>query len=146
MKFIDEKGRLFGKINLIDLLVILMVLAAAAALVWKLGGKQAAKSVIDNDFPVTYTVMVADVPADAAAFCETQAGKKLVNNGNLLDAEILSVQKDGTDVRFTVSGTAVFSSNVYKVGSQEVRVGYEYIVKTSELEFTGIITDLEVSK
>ena len=31
MKFIDEKGRLFGKINLIDLLVIVLLLAVVCA-------------------------------------------------------------------------------------------------------------------
>ena len=34
-------------------------------------------------------------------------------------------------------------SNVWTVGSQEVRVGYEYILKTSEFELTGIISDME---
>ena len=38
MKLIDEKGRLFGKINLIDLLVVLLIVAVLAAVVWKLGG------------------------------------------------------------------------------------------------------------
>ena len=37
MKLIDEKGRLFGKINLIDLLVVLLIVAVLAAVVWKLG-------------------------------------------------------------------------------------------------------------
>ena len=31
MKLIDEKGRLFGKINLIDLLVVLLIVAVLAA-------------------------------------------------------------------------------------------------------------------
>ena len=39
MKIIDEKGRLFGKINLIDLLVIVLVIAIIAAVGWKLVGK-----------------------------------------------------------------------------------------------------------
>ena len=40
MKLIDEKGRLFGKINLIDLLVVLLIVAVLAAVVWKLGGSR----------------------------------------------------------------------------------------------------------
>ena len=35
MKLIDEKGRLFGKINLIDLLVVLLIVAVLAAVVCK---------------------------------------------------------------------------------------------------------------
>ena len=43
----------------------------------------------------------------------------------------------------TIKATAAFSGNVWTVGSQEVRVGYEYILKTSEFELTGIISDME---
>ena len=49
MKLIDEKGRLFGKINLIDLLVVLLIVAVLAAVVWKLGGKKAAAAVTGAD-------------------------------------------------------------------------------------------------
>ena len=49
MKLIDEKGRLFGKINLIDLLVVLLIVAVLAAVVWKLGGKKAAAAVTGTD-------------------------------------------------------------------------------------------------
>ena len=45
MKLIDEKGRLFGKINLIDLLVVILIVAVIAAVAWKLGGRKAAAAV-----------------------------------------------------------------------------------------------------
>ena len=57
MKIIDEKGRLFGKINLIDLLVIVLVVAVVAAVGWKLVGKKAAASVSDNTHEMTFTVL-----------------------------------------------------------------------------------------
>lgn len=37
MKFIDEKGRLFGKFNIIDILIVLVVLAAFVGVNYKLG-------------------------------------------------------------------------------------------------------------
>ena len=37
------------------------------------------------------------------------------------------------------------SEMVYKLGPQDVRVGFEYIVKTSSFELTGVVCDLEVS-
>ena len=49
MKLIDEKGRLFGKINLIDLLVVLLIVAVLAAVVWKLGGRKAAAAVTGTE-------------------------------------------------------------------------------------------------
>ena len=50
MKLIDEKGRLFGKINLIDLLVVILIVAVIAAVVWKLGGRKAAAAVSGSAF------------------------------------------------------------------------------------------------
>lgn len=149
MKIIDEKGRLFGKLNLIDLLVILLLLAAAFAAVWKLGGKKAASAIADTGRSVTYSVLIEDVPLPVAEFAQTQTGCPLVNNGKVLSATIQSaangdILEGHTDLVLTIDADAVFSSNVYVVGTQDVRVGYEYIVKTSELELTGIISALEV--
>ena len=56
MKLIDEKGRLFGKINLIDLLVVLLIVAVLAAVVWKLGGSRAAAAVAGTEKKAVYTV------------------------------------------------------------------------------------------
>ena len=50
------------------------------------------------------------------------------------------------DLAVTIEGRGQFTGNVYKVGAQEVRVGYEYIVKTSEFELTGIITAMTVAE
>ena len=155
MKIIDEKGRLFGKINLIDLLVVLLIVAVLAAVVWKLGGsravgKKAAASVSDNTHEMTFTVLFEDQPAEVAQFAETQIGKQLVNNAKLVSAEVTGCEAVSSirtlghvDLSVTIKATATYSGNVWTVGSQEVRVGYEYILKTSEFELTGIISDME---
>ena len=88
MKLIDEKGRLFGKINLIDLLVVLLIVAVLAAVVWKLGGKKAAAAVTGTDKKVVYTVEFEDVPADIAEYAKTQTQKTLVNDSKLISAVI----------------------------------------------------------
>ena len=152
MKLIDEKGRLFGKINLIDLLVVLLIVAVLAAVVWKLGGKKAAAAVTGADKRAVYTVEFEDVPADIAHFAETQIGKSLVNDSKVIAASITDVQTEDyagenghLRLYITVEASASFTGNVYKVGPQEVRVGYEYILKTSEFELTGLISALEVT-
>ena len=136
MKIIDEKGRLFGKINLIDLLVLVLVVAVVLAVGWKLVGRKAAASVSNNNHEITFT--------------ETQIGKQIVNNAKLVSAEITgceavsSIRTLGhSDLSITIRATGTFSGNVWTVGSQEVRVGYEYILKTSEFELTGIISGME---
>ena len=147
MKIIDEKGRLFGKLNLIDLLVIVLLIAAVAAVAWKLVGKKAAETVANTGRTITYTVTVEDVNREAAEFASTQIGKSLVNNSKVVDAAVTE-REDGThvDLAVTIEGQGQFTGNVYKVGAQEVRVGYEYIVKTSEFELTGIITAMTVAE
>ena len=54
MKIIDEKGRLFGKLNLIDLLVIVLILAVVFVAVWKLGGSKAAEAVTSGKVQVNW--------------------------------------------------------------------------------------------
>ena len=152
MKIIDEKGRLFGKINLIDLLLVVLLIAAVAAVAWKLVGKKAVETVSDTGRTITYTVTVEDVNREAAEFAATQVGKSLVNNSKVVSASITDTAvTDRTDsahvdLAVTISGSGQFTGNVYKVGAQEVRVGYEYIVKTSEFELTGIITAMTVAE
>ena len=152
MKFIDSKGRLFGKLNLIDLLVILILAAAVFAVVWKLGGKKAADAAGSKAAVVKYTVVCEDLPKDICTFAESQVGQQLVNSGKLLDATVTNTETEESAVTsghenlyLTIEGTATFSDRVYSVGSQEVRVGYEYIVKTSEFELTSLISDMEVT-
>ena len=152
MKLIDEKGRLFGKINLIDLLVVLLIVAVLAAVVWKLGGNKAASAVTGSNKKAVYTVEFEDIPADIAEYAKTQTGKSLVNDSKVIAAVITDVQTEEYSselghvrLYITVSADTTFTGNVYKVGPQEVRVGYEYILKTSEFELTGLISALEVT-
>ena len=152
MKIIDEKGRLFGKINLIDLLVLVLVVAVVLAVGWKLVGKKAAANVSNNQHEINFTVLFEDQPAEVAAFAETQIGKQIVNNAKLVSAEVVGCEAASSirtlghmDLSITIQATGTFSGNVWQVGSQEVRVGYEYILKTSEFELTGIISNLEAN-
>ena len=102
MKLIDEKGRLFGKINLIDLLVVVLIVAVIAAVVWKLGGKKAAAAVTNSAKKAVYTVEIEDVPADmwCCSYVSAIANAGIVNgvgndrfnpNGKLTWAHIITV-------------------------------------------------------
>ena len=152
MKIIDEKGRLFGKLNLIDLLAIVLVLAVAFAIVWKFGIRKAAESTVSDPASITYTVVFEDVQKDIADYARTQIGQPLVNSSKVISARVSdaaaqesAVTPGHVDLFLTVEADGTFSGNVYHVGPQEVRVGYEYILKTSCFELTGLISDMEVS-
>ena len=97
MKLIDEKGRLFGKINLIDLLVVLLIVAVLAAVVWKLGGSRAAAAVAGTEKKAVYTVEFEDVSADIAEYAKTQVDKTLVNDSKQIAAVITDVRTEPYD-------------------------------------------------
>lgn len=152
MKIVDEKGRLFGKINLIDLLVILLVIAAAAAVIWKTVGNKAAESAA-KPLRATYTVLCAETPKEICDFAQTQVGEKLLNNAVFLDAVITECRTEPSDpenldgaqeLYITIDAAATTANSVYKVASQEIRAGYEYNIKTPYFELPGVICSMEV--
>ena len=165
MKFIDEKGRLFGKVNLIDLLAIVLVVAVVAVIGLKSIQPSGAPIATDDDMvDVTYTVLCRMVHNDIADYIvETQEGKQLMSNGELVESCFIESIERGTfferyvtndgepkmaesdeycDLTFVISGQCPYLANSYKVGSQEVRVAKSHIVKTVDFEMTGTIMEL----
>ena len=91
---IDEKGRLFGKINIVDLLVILVVLIAAVVLGLKFlkpnvtGGELETE---DGLVPVTYTVLVENVLPEVYESVQKYIPGTMMASGELLDGQIVDV-------------------------------------------------------
>ena len=148
MKIIDKNGRLFGKLNLIDLAVIVVVVAVVAALGMKLFGNDAVEAVTSPDVQITYQVVCEDVPEAVADYCTENYSGQLLSSGKLLNAyitgcEAVETPDETINLYFTIEGTSSYSGNTYAMGSQEVRVGMEHLVKTSDIECNGIICALE---
>lgn len=148
MKIIDKNGRLFGKLNIIDLAVILVVVAVVAALGMKLFGNDVVESVTSPEVRITYEVVCEDVPQHVADYCTENYSGQLLSSGKLLNAYIIGctaekMPDETIDLYFTIEGTCPYSGNTYVMGSQEVRVGMEHLVKTSDIECEGIISGLE---
>lgn len=156
MKILDEKGKLFGKINIVDLLVIVLILVVAVVLGMKFlgGGTQVGDG--EPRPTLTYTVRVEEVdPATYESVCQfvdKAAGKKdqLMASGSLLDGYVVDVEASShdsgdpaadekLDLVFTVEVTTT-DSLVNSVGTQEVRIGKTHILKSVHLEFEeGVI-------
>jgi len=168
----DKNGKLFGKINIIDLLVIIVALIIIVAVALKMTGRMGpAVEVVGTDIEYTARVNGVDpeVYENVCAFIEAakeqgKPGDRLMANGELLngyitaveaiphvaygyDAEgnaVLSDEEDGRlDVFFTIQ--AHVAENVKtEVGTQEVRVGKSHIVKTTHFELVnGLIVDCQ---
>lgn len=170
MKLVDEKGKLFGILNIIDLLVILLLIVAVALIGWKVLKKDGASNA--NRTILTYTVEVKGVDQEvyegikAYVPGESGIGDQLMANGSMVDAYVTSVtaapheggltmtdvngnmltfptEDDTLDLTFTIQANVV-NAVTNEVGTQEVRIGKTHIVKTVHFELTnGIITTCE---
>ena len=168
MKLIDAKGRIFGRINIIDLLVLIVVIAAAVMLVGKL--KAGGGDGDDGAMNLRYTVMVYGVEAEVYESLKGMVlPDQLMANGELLSGQVVSMgaeessgkvysvrpgprpggleYKDETaptyDLTFTVEAR-VANTVTNEVGTQEIRVGKSHIIKTSNFELeSGVILTCE---
>ncbi len=161
MKIVDEKGKLFGKINLIDLLALVLVAAALILLAVRFL-RPAGDDPVSGTTKLIYTAQVQSV--DQATYDEVMrqmenAGGKdqLMANGELLDAyvtkveaaphvgysvdaagNVLRIVEDFEGGRFDLTFTVeanVPDAVTNKVGTQEVRVAKSHILKTTHFEF-----------
>ena len=161
---IDEKGRLFGKINIVDLLVVLVIVIAAVVLGVKFLGGGGTSAINPAKTPVRYTVLVQGVEPEVYENIQKYIPGQLMASGELLDGYVTGVTPvegrvhtatvntaDGTleipvnegklDLIFTIECNVV-NSITTEIGTQEVRVGKIHTVKTDKFELTnGIILD-----
>ncbi len=164
MKVIDEKGKLFGKLNIIDLLVIVLIIAVVAVLGVKLLGNDESFTV--SSTKVTYTVRATAqeeaIVEQIAEYVDSAAGKKdqLMADGKMLDGYVVDYWTEPTtynriytgevdlideaaaveagliDICFTIEAN-VSNLVTNEVGTQEIRIGKTHIIKTTHLEFSN---------
>ncbi|MDO4300675.1 MAG: DUF4330 domain-containing protein [Clostridia bacterium] len=164
MKLIDEKGKLFGKLNIVDLVVVVLIAAIAAAVVVRFTSSKLNANGLTPASEDQYCYVTAfaslQVPEVADAL---KAGDHIAAGGKFTDAEIVDVKVEpAAYIGVNSEGKAVYSehplwkdvtvvikekidpSNItIKVGGQEARVGYSYIVKTQTVEANAKIRGIE---
>lgn len=160
---VDEKGRLFGKINLIDLLVILIAIAIVLVVGLKLLG---GGGFFGDKVPTTtiyYVVKVSGVDPDVFTAIQSYPDDPLMAAGHIIQgskvisvvsephvanatittregALVVPLDEDLLDLTFTIQAS-VEDSIKNEVGTQEVRIGKTHIVKTQHYELiNGVIT------
>lgn len=166
MKIMDEKGRLFGKLNIIDLLVILLVIAAAVLFFLR----KTQPAPVETQFEVVYQVRALRIEPEIyeqfKQFVDPQQGLKdqmfsSDSNNKLLNAYVedctasphveylatsdgqvkraeSSDDDDRLDVVFTIRAW-VTDPVSNQVGTQQIRVGAGHYVKTTHFESSGTI-------
>lgn len=171
---IVKNGRLFGKLNIVDVLILLVVIAAVAFLAVRMvggsGGETIAADEPSAQANLRYTVLCEDMPlmqAENAVTAVTAedyelkldddsilkvSPNQIFNSNKFQDAQITSAeilpQDDSADgqhvtVRFVIEAAAKNTVGSFVVGTQEVRIGRDYTVKTVDIEMLGTVSAME---
>ena len=163
---IDEKGRLFGKINIVDLIVILVIVIAAVVVGMKFLGGSGNSVINPAKTPVRYTVLVEGVEPEVYENIQRYIPGQLMASGEMLDGYVtdvtpvegrehtatvdttegaleIPVNNGKLDLIFTIECNVV-NPITTEIGTQEVRIGKSHIVKTDRFEMaTGTIIACE---
>lgn len=167
MKIVNEKGKLFGIINIVDLLVLLAVIVAVAAIGTQVFGSKV-QDAISPQVDCIAEVTVIGTPPRIVKEVERQnlKGQRLVAGNEYLSATIedvmiedyvvQAVTADGTivdardpskkDVTFRIKTRVSQGTPSPKIGSQELRAGKTFIVKTQTFECSGTIRYVQIGE
>lgn len=160
MKIIDKKGRLFGLINIVDLLIIILLLALVAVGVKRFGNKAAVGEATTKKGVITAEIKdVRDVTAK-----NVKVGDPIYDYdkgtliGKILTAEV-EPYKDKTEyqgkffnaevpdkyrVIVTLDADVKETQDFYQVGTEQVRIGAEMRIKNKTITTFITILGIEV--
>ncbi len=97
MKFIDNRGKIMGKVSIVDLMAILLVIACVVAVGTKLGKKQ---EITGGNAEITYTVRIQNI-RDMSVNAIKQ------NFKDVIDAENKKIVGDITDIETSLARVLV---------------------------------------
>lgn len=167
MKIINEKGKLFGLINVVDLIILAAVVCLVGAIVWQLAGDKVSDAVsAEADMRVVMKVTGCNPDLVEEARRQDLVGEPLIGGGVVLDAYItdmwiedyvIQVQTaDGriVDAKDPTQKTMCFEIKTKvpkntpspKIGSQEVRTGMTFTIKTQTFSTIANIYYLEIGE
>ncbi|WP_155477008.1 DUF4330 domain-containing protein [Heliobacterium mobile] len=162
MKFINDKGRLFGIINPLDLIILLTVVLLVAGLATK------TKNIVKTaETEVQFEAVFRRVAPEVAA--TLNPSEPLLAAGTLVDSKEAHVESirivpnrtaqpnaqgqlistddpNLKDIYVTVRGISRSSTEDLKVASQEVKAGKEYYYKTQRVQLLGTVGTVTVIK
>ena len=158
MAFIDNRGRLFGWVNLVDVLVVLALIALVAFAYVRFVAGTGDEETLITTFkveqvrdPTIYEIEVGDEVRDETG---TVLGIIQSTDDYATKVEFLNeqtgevVDKDSKlyrDIDFTVEGQGQVSDSQYAIGSIPLEVGRQLVVKGPGFSVRVAIIDIEVA-
>lgn len=153
-----------GKLNIVDILIILVLAAALVFVGYKLLGGESGQE-RDTSVPITQpnlrvTVLCEEIsPELAESIMASLEEEPREINGNMVEmtqiyytdrladgrfVDWYTVEKgEKVDLYLTIEAAADFSNGVYTVGGQEIRVAKAFITKSMNIEIAGVIFSME---
>lgn len=162
MKIINEKGKLFGLVNVLDLITIVLIIAVVFGVYIKFFKGAGDISILTSDKTKEMEFVVRLNPNYEDYFKQLAIGDKIAENKRYLDAKITKVEivdyyRSASDEKgnlkltkhpyfkealVTIKGTVVDKDPIYKLGVQEVRVGTPHFVITKLCQFRGVVDQI----
>lgn len=154
-----------GKLNIIDIILILIVVAALAFVAVRFvfnttedEPESTGSSVFTPN--VTFTVTCEETDATLAQNIidslsgemefdgESVTNKRIYNSHKLYDAYLTEWNYDESTGMLTLTIEAELENNEgsYTLGSQEIRLGKDFIVKTLSVEIVGYVSQMEIAE
>ena len=164
-KIIDEKGKLFGIVNIVDLLIGLVIIGLVAVIGIRLTSSARnaeGQNPLNAEKEIYVTLYGNSIVPEAL---ETlKPGDKLVANNVFTNAEIVSVDVAPAayittdyngepnltehpmwkDITVVIKDKVNASNPILKAGNQEVRVNYNFILKTQQFEANCKVRKIEL--
>lgn len=155
---IDKKGKIFGKISIIDLMVALIIVTIIVGTIYRFGSPVTA-SITGGNATINYTILIEDVRYFSANYYEEGLNVYDSNTGNFI-GKIKDIRvepymgtiemKDGTMVLaektervkifLDIEASGVVTDKAYLVGgTYEVKVGGGAYISTKYVDVTSSI-------
>lgn len=150
------------KLNVIDIIVIVIIAAAIVFAAVRILGPEKSSA---GARTITYEVVVPAVPVEVYESIAAVLPGQMMSNGSMQEATVESVRAEpcavssiefedsaNSGVRLEIPAEGNFVKLIFtctaspesavtnKLGSQEIRIGKEHIVKTTHFEVTGYVS------
>ena len=148
-----------GKLNIIDIILIVILIAAVAFVAIRF--LSADKNTLGSDVALSepnlvFTVVCEDVSEElannimaslASADSELDGNiismTRLFNSNKLVDAKVSAWEYADGKLSMRIEGKAIYSNGAFSIGTQEVRIGKVFNVKTLDVEIEGTVYAME---
>lgn len=157
-----KNGKLFGKIHVLDIIIILVAIMVVITAVNRFSGTEIIS--FGNGEEVTIRYQVLTYSYEPEYFESMLINDRIVYDKEYLDGKIVNIEiidkmvnlidNNGDVVRgihptekyalVTIEATAEYKNPIYTVGQQEIREGLPHFLTTEYSNLSGIVSSIEI--